>query len=194
MTQTLNKFEVTNCTTKVTPDTLNLAISLKRLSGPFWHSLFVPSICLILAAEVTLFINEEHFEVLLMVSLTSNLVMYTMYSAIEEKLPDNSSFKLIDVWLLHGLLMPMVVFTVHVAREVMNKHAMQARKRPVQVSPKTPKMIKFDTSTSKVATWNPDTRDTFCSGREKCKLACKIIIPTTSFLFVIAFFAICLKK
>ena len=97
MTQTLNKFEVTNCTTKVTPDTLNLAISLKRLSGPFWHSLFVPSICLILAAEVTLFIDEENFEVLLMVSLTSNLVMYTMYSAIEEKLPDNSSFKLIHI-------------------------------------------------------------------------------------------------
>ena len=191
MTQTLNKFEVTNCTTKVTPDTLNLAISLKRLSGPFWHSLFVPSICLILAAEVTLFIDEENFEVLLMVSLTSNLVMYTMYSAIEEKLPDNSSFKLIDVWLLHGLLMPMVVFTVHVARKMMNAQAM---KTPVQVLPKTPKMMKFDTSTSKVARWNPDTQDPFCSGREKCILACKIIIPTTSFLFVIAFFAICLKK
>ena len=191
MTQTLNKFEVTNCTTKVTPDSLNLAISLKRLSGPFWHSLFVPSICLILAAEVTLFIDEENFEVLLMVSLTSNLVMYTMYSAIEEKLPDNSSFKLIDVWLLHGLLMPMVVFTVHVARKMMNAQAM---KTPVQVSPKTPKMIKSDTSTSRVATWNPDTQNPFCSGREKCILACKIIIPTTSFLFVLAFFAICLKK
>ena len=87
--------------------------------------------------------------------------------------------------------MPMVVFTVHVARKMMNAQAM---KTPVQVSPKTPKMIKSDTSTSRVATWNPDTQNPFWSGREKCILACKIIIPTTSFLFVIAFFAICLKK
>ena len=97
-----------------------LLVNLERLSSPFWMSLFIPSICLILAAEVTLFLDKSHFEAMIMVSLTSNLVMFTLYSSIQEKLPEDSSFKLIDVWLMHGLLMPMVVFVVLVADELLN--------------------------------------------------------------------------
>ena len=72
-----------------------------------------------MVAELALFIDEEHFQAMIMVALTSNLVMYTLYSGIQEKLPDNSSLKLIDIWLLHGLLMPMVVFITLAANELM---------------------------------------------------------------------------
>ena len=101
-------------------NTILLLVNLERLSSPFWMSLFIPSICLILAAEVTLFLDKSHFEAMIMVSLTSNLVMYTLYSSIQEKLPEDSSFKFIDVWLMHGLLMPMVVFLVLVVDELLN--------------------------------------------------------------------------
>ena len=71
--------------------------------------------CLILAAEITLFIDDIHFEATIMVALTSNLVMYTLYNTIQEQLPPDSNLKLIDAWVLHGLTMPMVVFTRGVA-------------------------------------------------------------------------------
>ena len=118
MSRTLNKYIVTNCSTKADSNNVNLVIRLERLSGPFWFSLFIPSVCLILAAEVALFIDDSHFEAMIMVALTSNLVMYTLYHSIQDKLPEDSSIKLIDIWLLHGLLMPMVVFVTLTANEL----------------------------------------------------------------------------
>ena len=58
-----------------------------------------------------------------MVALTSNLVMYTLYHSIQDKLPEDSSIKLIDIWLLHGLLMPMVVFVTLAANELIHPKA-----------------------------------------------------------------------
>ena len=118
LSRTLNKYIVTNCFMETHTNALYLVIQLQRLSEPFWMSLFVPSICLILAAEVALFIDETHFEALIMVSLTSNLVMYTLYNAIQADLPEDSTLKLIDIWLLHGLVMPMVVFIVLAVNEL----------------------------------------------------------------------------
>ena len=123
MSRTLNKYIVTNCSTKADSNNLNLVIRLERLSGPFWFSLFIPSVCLILAAEVALFIDDSHFEAMIMVALTSNLVMYTLYHSIQDKLPEDSSIKLIDIWLLHGLLMPMVVFVTLAANELIHPKA-----------------------------------------------------------------------
>ena len=105
--------------TNTTKDMVYLAFEIQRLSEPFWMSLFVPSVCLILAAEITLFMDESHFEAMILVALTSNLVMYTLYNAILEKMPEDSSLKVIDIWLLHGLLMPMIVFIVLAANELM---------------------------------------------------------------------------
>ena len=53
---TLSKFIVESYhLTKYDDNTIHLKLELHRLSGPFWMSLFIPSICLVLAAEVALF-------------------------------------------------------------------------------------------------------------------------------------------
>ena len=63
MARALNNYLVTNIHIK-NPSTkrIILAIDMERLPTPFVTSLFVPSICLILAAEITLFIDETHFK------------------------------------------------------------------------------------------------------------------------------------
>ena len=38
------------------------------------------------------------------------LVMYTLYQSIASALPQTAYLKMIDVWLLFGLMMPFVVF------------------------------------------------------------------------------------
>ena len=62
--------------------TIRLMIGLARLHTYYWAAVFVPSFCLVIAAEITLFIDEKHFEATIMVALTCTLVMYTLYSTV----------------------------------------------------------------------------------------------------------------
>ena len=71
--------------TKVSLKTFNngtemrMIIALERFSGTYILSVFIPTFCLIVAAEITLFIDSNHFEASIMVALTTNLVTYTIY-------------------------------------------------------------------------------------------------------------------
>ena len=182
MSLTLNKYVVENCSAEVKNESFNLVIRLQRLSLPFWFSLFIPSVCLILAAEVALFIDETHFEAMIMVSLTSNLVMYTLYSSIQQELPKDSSLKLIDIWLLHGLLMPMVVFITLATNELLN-------------SKKTPKQLRIIGGNSvKVSGLKDQDYISEIDKMKTCMSICKFTIPTISTIFMITFFIICLQK
>ena len=186
LSRTLNKYIVTNCSVETHPNALYLVIQLQRLSEPFWMSLFVPSICLILAAEVALFIDETHFEALIMVSLTSNLVMYTLYNAIQADLPEDSTLKLIDIWLLHGLVMPMVVFIVLAVNELV---ASKNIKRSSLGSG-----TKVADSSVSFSTTIQEKEDFHGSKIQKCMFMCKVLIPITSALFILTFFTICLAR
>ena len=183
---TLNKFRVTKCSIEVVNDGLDskisLEITIKRLSGPIWMSLFIPSMCLILAAELTLIMDESHFDSLIMVALTSSLVMYTLYDGIHEKLPDNSSFKLIDVWLIHGLLFPILVFVVLAANELVNSKSTKEM------------LLSRSIKVSNSAVQAPSNLNITASNR-KVKIfmiICKIAIPTISVIFIPTFFGLML--
>ena len=183
MSRTLNKYIVTNVSTEVDSENFNLVIRLDRLSGPFWFSLFIPSICLILAAEVALFIDDSHFEAMIMVALTSNLVMYTLYSSIQAQLPEDSSLKLIDVWLLHGLLMPMIVFVTLAANELIIKPNAD------------PRSINTKSANSAVKITRQIDEDTHERNKMKiCMDVWKALIPIFSTLFIITYFIICFKN
>ena len=181
MVQTLNKYIVTDCTTETHGLGLYLVVQLQRRSGPFWFSLFIPSICLIVAAEVALFIDETHFEAMIMVALTSNLVMYTLYSAVQVELPEDSGLKLIDIWLLHGLVMPMVVFIVLAVNELMSSKIVNTKNNGTRVS----------NSAVIVAPKNQDCEESHNRTKKTCMLVCKALIPITSIIFMSTFFAVC---
>lgn len=53
--------------------------------------------------SATLWIPDKHFEANIMVALTCNLVMYTLYVSVSQGLPVDSTIKLIDIWLMHGI-------------------------------------------------------------------------------------------
>ena len=97
-----------------TTDFIVIEFTLKRRYAYYMATTYLPSVCLLLAAEITLFIDESHFEATTMVALTSMLVMYTLYQASSSALPQTSYLKMIDVWLLPGLLLPFVVFLIEV--------------------------------------------------------------------------------
>ena len=171
MDRALNRFTVEKVWIDESPNMIRLVINFDRLTLSFWISVFIPSICLILAAEITLFIDEKYFEATIMVSLTSNLVMYTLYNAIQQELPADSSIKLIDIWLLHGLLMPMVVFIILCVNELIKSNSVNilGRNKKSKTGKRGKKSRKRGFAFMKI---------------------CKVAVPTISVIFMVTFFVI----
>ena len=46
---------------------------------------YMPCTCLLIIAQVTLFVDESHFRTTVMVALTAMLVMYTLYQSIARR-------------------------------------------------------------------------------------------------------------
>ena len=98
-------------------------------------NIYIPTLCLAIIAGLTLFIDLSHFEATIMVALTSMLVTYTLYQSISEYLPHTSYLKMIDIWLIGGLLFPFFIITILVImdslvmKEKIQKRQERRRKR-----------------------------------------------------------------
>ena len=113
-----------------TPELIQIEVKVQRVY--FFHlaATYVPTTCLILISELILFIgesilikhvfavcmfcfaDEDHFDTIVQVALTTMLVMYTLYQSVSASLPVTSYLKMIDIWLLFGLFIPFLVFVL----------------------------------------------------------------------------------
>ena len=119
---------------------LVIEISFKRMFQYHLLSTFLPTLSLLVVSLITMYIDESHFEATIMVSLTSMLVMYTLFQSHTDSLPQTAYIKMIDVWFLHGLVVPFLVFILEVATEM--AHARQRRQNNnKKQDPKTMKNI-----------------------------------------------------
>ena len=100
------------------PGGISVEIHLKRKY--FYHlaTTYFPTLCLLFIIELLLFIPEEHFEAIIMVSLTIMLVMYTLYQSILGTLPQTSYLKMIDIWLMSCTTIPFLVFVIEVFSKI----------------------------------------------------------------------------
>jgi len=64
-----------------------------------------------------LYFKSEHFKTTSGVSITVMLVMYTLYQSVSVKLPPTSYLKLVDVWLIFGLVLPFITFFILITVE-----------------------------------------------------------------------------
>ena len=90
----------------------------RRLSFHIFNT-YIPSFCLLIIAVFTLFIDESHFEATIMVTLTSMLVIYTLYQSITANLPQTSYMKMIDVWIATCLIVPFIIIAIHITLDHM---------------------------------------------------------------------------
>ena len=95
--------------TKITAE---VEITLCRKLSYHIVNIYIPTLCLIMIAGFTLFIDFIHFEVNIMIVLTSMLVTYTLYQSISAYLPQTSYMKMIDIWLFGGLIFPFFIITI----------------------------------------------------------------------------------
>ena len=81
---------------------------------------FLPTILLVMITEMTLFVDKKHFEVSIMIHLTTMLVMYTLYQGLQSFMPRTAYLKFIDIFLLYGVIVPFTTFTVEVVSKFLS--------------------------------------------------------------------------
>ena len=91
---------------------MRVEITLCRKLSYHIFSIYIPTLVLIMIAGFTLFIDFSHFEVSIMIALTSMLVTYTLFQSISHHLPHTSYMKMIDIWLFGGLIFPFFIITI----------------------------------------------------------------------------------
>ena len=62
---------------------------------------------------------DSRFEATIALSLTTMLVMQTLQANISQELPKTSDIKMVDVWLMAGIIVPFLVFLVLVVVELL---------------------------------------------------------------------------
>lgn len=142
------------------PPGVSVVIIIKRMFLYHLANTYIPTSCLIIIVEMTLFIDDSHFDTNVMVSLTTLLVMYTLYQSISTALPQTGYLKLLDYWLLFGLVTPFIIFCCHIFRKI-------AKRKP-----------KDDEKTPKVG-WEEEKTSNL---NRKVSINCVIIFATISFI------------
>ena len=77
--------------TTTSPKTvIGVEIILCRKLDYYIMNIYIPTFCLIIIAGMMLFIDYSHFEVNIMVALSSMLVTYTLYQSISDNFPNTA--------------------------------------------------------------------------------------------------------
>ena len=81
---------------------------------PWYHiaTTYMPIVLVLFLALITLWIDQSHFDAIIMVSLTCMLVMYTLFQSIAANMPTTAYLKLLDYFLIFAMIMPFVVFCI----------------------------------------------------------------------------------
>ena len=141
---------------------------MKRVPLYYITTTFMPTICIMFMALSTLFIDKSHFKAIIMVALTTMLVMYTLFQSISISLPATAYLKLLDYWLIFGLIMPFFVFTSIIINELKVEH------------------------NSNVVTVSSGGRKMYVESDSKFIIWARIILPIITVTFVISYFLIAL--
>ncbi len=159
---------------------INFNINLQRMY--FYHlaATYFPTTCLLLIAEITLFIDDSHFEATIMVSLTSMLVLYTLYQSIAVSLPRTAYLKMIDIWLLFGLMIPFFVFLLEVFFELFKENEKKVLSEVKNI----------DLKNSITSISNIVREEKNYISVDKMKKTCQIFVPFVTFSFILLYWCI----
>ena len=173
----LIQFEVINYTfAKISNETgVKAEFHLRRMYTFHLANTYFPTTCLMIIVETTLFIDDSNFATNVMVSLTTLLVMYTLFQSISDNLPKTAYLKLIDMWLLFSLILPFIIFITHIVWEL------EKTKRNKEIALKRPNSF--------LEIQRPNNEP----GLKQVKLAVQIIIPLATILFIVGYWSFALN-
>ena len=71
--------------------------------------------------QATLYFKQEHFKTSIPVAITAMLVMYTLNQTVSSKLPQTSTIRFIDVWIIFGHFLHFVILILLILIEHLPK-------------------------------------------------------------------------
>ena len=165
---------------------LVVEIVLKRMFKYHLAATYVPSALLIIITTITLFVDEKHYGATIMVHLTTMLVMFTLYQSVSDSMPKTAYLKLIDIWLLYGIIVPFVTFVVETILILLaandDQHDNDVKPNPLQK--------RIDVAPNPENT-NTDERIRAFVVRKRAKLvlkyAAQIVVPFANSVFIITY-------
>ena len=106
--------------------------------------------------------------------------MFTLYNTVKQTLPADPNIKLIDAWLIHGILMPITVFIILVVNELLEAESAKVANKSTKTD-----------DNAKSGGWVSQEADVTSVALEKTlRRACQIIVPSISLCFIVIFFTV----
>ena len=134
---------------------------------------YLPTLCLLVIVELTLWFEDENLEFAVSLSLTTMLVIYTMFQSILQAIPMTAYLKLIDYWLIFFLLVPFAIFIIESFWYL--EHIRESKKGTQKI---------FNSENENVSKKKPEPNKKFV----------KILVPFLTILFAICYFGFAIGK
>ena len=105
-------------------DNANLGIKMqiifkRRLTNEVLTT-YLPTVLLLLISYCTTFFKQFFFEAALTVNVTVMLVLTTLFISVMEKLPPTSYVRMVDIWLIFGIVIPFLEVAILTFKEYNN--------------------------------------------------------------------------
>ncbi|XP_068233605.1 gamma-aminobutyric acid receptor subunit beta-like [Palaemon carinicauda] len=105
---------------------MEVKFSLERRWSLLVLTIFLPSILLVGIGYITLFIQLSAFQERIIMTLTTLLVMYTMFEQVSNNLPATAYIKMVDMWFFFCIFLIFSLIIVHVVIEYLPVDAKSA--------------------------------------------------------------------
>ncbi|XP_070001308.1 glutamate-gated chloride channel [Penaeus vannamei] len=118
---TLPKYDITEIISQLAKKSdyavTKVKFALERRWSLLVLTIFIPTILLLGIGYVTLFIRLAEFDVRTVMTLTTLLVLYTLFNQVSSDLPDTAYIKMIDMWFFFCIFLIFAVNILHVLVE-----------------------------------------------------------------------------
>ncbi|XP_071524207.1 uncharacterized protein [Panulirus ornatus] len=161
--------------------TLNVEFVLSRRWKMIVLTVFLPTAMLQLVGYTTLYVNVALMDVRMAVSLTTMLVLYTLFSNTSDALPTTAYVKMIDVWFFFCIFLLFFIIVVHTIVEHMVN--LSENQKFTQVLPYDPRR-----------TMEKSVRPTSPEADKLLFLSRYIVIPGIIFLFNLIYWGLVFSK
>jgi len=115
--QDLIQYQVSGSSINSTSSEIIIMIELRRRYFCQLLTTYLPSFCVFCIIHATQYFKPSYFHTRIMVSLTGMLVMTTLFLNTTATLPKTAYFKMMDIWMVFGLLLPFIVVILHTILE-----------------------------------------------------------------------------
>ncbi|XP_066970056.1 uncharacterized protein [Macrobrachium rosenbergii] len=116
-------------------DALEVTFQLERRYSLLVLTIFIPTGLLLGIGYTTLFVKLQLLQVRAIMTLTTLLVLYTLFNQVSSNLPDTAYIKMVDVWFFFCIFLIFSVIVLHIVVENLDPGVPKGQSQVIKVAP-----------------------------------------------------------